>query len=269
MKHGNTQRMVNKCALITGAAGGIGAATAELFCAQGARVLLVDRDEERLTEQLANIRDRVPGAVVHMHRADVDDPSQCETAVARALTVLGGLDVLVNNAAVRYLASIGNADPVQWRRLHEVNVLGALNFSRAALPALRARKRAAIVNVSSTYALVGRGDFGAYDATKAALLSLTRTLAHEEAANGIRVNAICPGGTLTPYTVGRAQARADATQSAQQVEARLREQSKADTLLKRWGEAIEVAYPILWLASDEASFITGAILPVDGGTSIM
>ena len=116
--------------------------------------------------------------------------------------------------------------------------------------------------MSSTYALVGRKDFGAYDATKAALVSMTRTLAWEEASHGIRVNAVCPGGTLTPYTVGRAQARGLDEET-------LRGQSKADTLLKRWGQEREIAYPILWLASDEASFVTGAVLPVDGGTSIM
>jgi 2-hydroxycyclohexanecarboxyl-CoA dehydrogenase len=261
--------MKNKCALISGAAGGIGAATAELFCVHGAKVLLVDRDEARLTERLALLKERVPGATAQIHRAQVDDAAQCDQAVAQAVEAFGGLDVLVNNAAVRYLSRVEHANPDEWRRLHSVNVLGALNFARAALPALRKRKGSSIVNVSSTYALVGRGDFGAYDATKAALLSLTRTLAHEEASHGIRVNAVCPGGTLTPYTVGRAQARGDAGQTSQQVEEQLRQQPKSDTLLKRWGEEIEVAYPILWLASDEASFVTGAVLPVDGGTSIM
>ena len=114
------------------------------------------------------------------------------------------------------------------------------------------------MNISSTYALVGRKEMGQYDATKAALLSLTRTLACEEAVHGIRVNAVCPGGTLTDYQLKRLVA---AGRTAEEVRAERRDTS----LLRRWAETIEVAYPILWLASDEASFITGAVISVDGG----
>jgi meso-butanediol dehydrogenase/(S,S)-butanediol dehydrogenase/diacetyl reductase len=110
--------------------------------------------------------------------------------------------------------------------------------------------------------VVGRKGFAAYDASKAALLSLTRSLAWEEAAHGVRVNAVCPGGTLTPYTIGRAAQRGLS-------ESDLRAGSKADSLLRRWAEPMEVAWPVLWLASDEASFMTGTSLMVDGGTAAM
>ena len=179
-------------------------------------------------------------------------------AVARTEAAFGALHVLVSNAAIRYLSPIADADPARWDALLAVNVRGAVHAAKSALPLLRRQLGSSIVIVSSTYALVGRKDFGAYDATKAALVSMTRTLAWEEASHGIRVNAVCPGGTLTPYTVGRAQARGLDEET-------LRGQSKADTLLKRWGQEREIAYPILWLASDEASFVTGAVLPVDGG----
>ena len=254
--------MQGRVALITGGGGGIGAATAALFCAQLGKVLIVDRDAAALEQQANLIRERIPGAAVECFVADVTDAAQALAAVARAVEVFGTLDTLVNNAAVRYLGAVAAADVGQWEKVLSVNVLGAVNMCKAALPELRRAGGASIVNVSSTYALVGRKDFGAYDASKAALLSLTRTLAFEEAAFDIRVNAVCPGGTLTPYTVGRAQARGVA-------EEELRAQAKADTLQKRWGEASEIAYPILWLASREASFVTGAVLPVDGGTAIM
>jgi 2-hydroxycyclohexanecarboxyl-CoA dehydrogenase len=255
-------RLAGRTALITGSAGGIGAATAQLFCAQGAKVTLVDRDAGAVKERVAAIRKNVPGAQVEACAADVTDPAQCAAAVKQAVEAHGALNVLVSNAAVRYLSPVASADVSKWRDLLAVNVLGCVNVCKAALPELRRGGRGSIVIVSSTYALVGRGDFGAYDASKAALLSMTRTLAFEEAGHGIRVNAVCPGGTLTPFTIGRARERG-------LNEEQLRSQSKPDALLKRWGEEKEIAYPILWLASDEASFVTGAVLPVDGGTSIM
>ena len=254
--------MQGRIALITGAAGGIGVATAELFCAQQAKVLLVDRDAWVLEQQVASIRGRVPGAMVEAHVADVTDHVQAAGAVAGAVKVFGELNVLINNAAVRYLSPVVDADLGQWEKVLAVNLLGAVTMSKAALPALRRSKNGCIVILSSTYAMVGRRGFGAYDASKAALLSLTRTLAFEEAEHGIRVNAVCPGGTLTPYTISRAKGRGLS-------ETDLRGQAKADTLLKRWGEVLEIAYPIMWLASNEASFVTGATLMVDGGTSIM
>jgi 2-hydroxycyclohexanecarboxyl-CoA dehydrogenase len=254
--------MQGRIALITGGAGGIGAATAELFCAQQAKVLIVDRDAGALQQQVETIRGRVSTAAIESYIADVTNPAEAAAAVSHAVKTFGALNVLVSNAAVRYLSSVADADTVQWEKVLSVNLLGAVNMSKAAMPELRRSGNAAIVILSSTYALVGRRDFGAYDASKAALLSLTRTLAFEGAGHGIRVNAVCPGGTLTPFTVGRAKGRGAS-------EADLRREAKPDALLKRWGEAFEIAYPILWLASNEASFVTGATLAVDGGTSIM
>jgi 2-hydroxycyclohexanecarboxyl-CoA dehydrogenase len=240
-----TQRMAGKVAVITGGAGGIGAAVGALFREHGAQVLLVDQTLS-------------PQAGREVLAADVTKPKDAERAVALALEKFGTLNVLVNNAAYRNTDSVADANLDEWRKVLETNLLGAVNFSKAALPALRAAGNASIVNVSSCYAVRGRRGFAAYDASKAALLALTRTLAAEEAEHGIRVNAVCPGGTLSPFTIGRAKARG-------QSEADLRAERKSDALLKRWAEPIEVAYPILWLASDEASYITGASLMVDGG----
>ncbi len=143
-----------------------------------------------------------------------------------------------------------------------VNLVGTSNYCKAALPRLRAAGAGSIVNVSSCYAVTGRKGMGLYDATKAGLLALTRTLAFEEAAHGVRANAICPGSTLTDFHVGRAQA------SGKSVEV-LKTQRQDTSLLARWASPEDISWPILWFASDEASFITGTTLMVDGGLSAM
>ena len=271
-------RLAGKVALVTGGAGGIGQAIARLFCAQGARVMLVDRDGAALAAaQQAIAQHSAKYSAKYSADDGIDNdgasqlqhcclelalPESADAAVAATLQAFGQLDVLINNAAVRNLDAVAQANNDQWQALLQVNLMGAVHCSRAALPALRRQGRSSIVNVSSTYAVVGRKGFAAYDASKAALLSLTRSLAWEEAAHGVRVNAVCPGGTLTPYTIGRAAQRGLS-------ESDLRAGSKADTLLKRWAEPMEVAWPVLWLASDEASFITGTSLMVDGGTAAM
>jgi meso-butanediol dehydrogenase/(S,S)-butanediol dehydrogenase/diacetyl reductase len=254
--------MAGKTAIITGGGGGIGAATGALFCREGAAVLLVDRNADLLKKTAAQLRAQNAGAKVETYAGEVSDPAEAAKAVDRAVAGFGGLNVLVNNAAVRNLASVEKSDIEEWKRLYAVNVLGAVNFCKAALPALRRDGKASIVNLSSCYAVVGRSGMPIYDATKAALLSLTRSLAHEEAQHGIRVNAVCPGGTLTPYTVGRA---VGSGRKAEEMPG----DERPDSLLRRWAKPEEIAFPVLWLASDESSYITGATLMVDGGLSTM
>jgi 2-hydroxycyclohexanecarboxyl-CoA dehydrogenase len=255
-------RMAGKTAIVTGAGGGIGAAIGELFCAEGASVLLVDRDAKILNETAAHVRSQVPGARLDSHVGDVAAYGDAVAAVEHALASFGGLNVLVNNAAVRNHSSVAESEAKEWNRLFSINVLGAVNFCKAAVGRLRQSGHSSIVNVSSCYGVMGRKGMPIYDATKAALLSLTRTLAHEEAENGIRVNAVCPGGTLTPFTIGRGVA------AGKKVEDMARE-VKSDSLLRRWGQPKEIAYPVLWLASDESSYITGTTIMVDGGLHIM
>ena len=233
------KRLEGKAAIVTGGAGGIGAEVARLFREHGARVLVVDRAAAE-------------GGLV----GDVSAEATAGEAVARAVREFGRLDILVNNAAARDVAPLSEAKVEAWRRVLDTNVLGSLNFMRAALPELR-KAKGNVVNVSSIYALRGRKAFAAYDASKAALLAMTRSAAVEEAPHKVRVNAVCPGGTITPFTVGR-NGRS---------EAGMRSEKKSDALLGRWAEPVEVAWPILWLASDEASYITGAVIPVDGGTA--
>ena len=255
-------RMTGKSAIITGAGGGIGAAIGQLFCQEGASVVLFDRNAGILDETAIQFRSRFPGARIEACTGDVSDPMDVDRAVKHAVAAFGGLSVLVNNAAVRNHSSVETSDLEEWKRLLSVNVLGAVNLCKAALPALRKSGNASIVNVSSCYAVVGRIGMPIYDATKAALLSLTRTLAFEEAQNGVRANAVCPGGTMTPFTVGRGIARGETPEG-------MAGQVRTDSLLRRWGRPEEIAYPVLWLASDESSYMTGTTIMVDGGLHIM
>lgn len=237
-------RLAGKVAAITGAASGIGLATAELFLREGAQVAIVDK-----------VRAGIGLALV----GDVSDEASIQEALKKIISSFGGLDILVNNAAARAHGSLAGASEESWDEVLRVNVVAAATCAKATLPWLRQRK-GAIVNVASAFALFGRRGFGQYDASKAALVSLTRTLAAEEAVAGVRVNAVCPGSVLTPYTLGRAGARG-------MTEEELRAKGAVPSLLARWATPEEIAWPILWLASDEASFITGAVLPVDGGVS--
>jgi 2-hydroxycyclohexanecarboxyl-CoA dehydrogenase len=255
-------RLAGKVTLITGGGAGIGAATGKLVCAEGGAAMLVDADADALARTRAAIVAELPDARIATFVADVSDAPAAAGAVQSALDAFGQLDVLVNNAAMRNYSAIADATPAEWQAMVGVNLVGNANYCRAALPALRRRQGASIVNVSSSYALTGRKGMGLYDATKAGILAMTRTLAFEEAAHGVRVNAVCPGSTLTDFHVSRA------AHAGKSVET-LKTERQTTSLLARWATPQEIAWPIIWLASNEASFITGTTLMVDGGLSIM
>jgi 2-hydroxycyclohexanecarboxyl-CoA dehydrogenase len=255
-------RVKGKVALITGGGSGIGAATGELVCAEGGMAMLVDANADALASTTKAIVDQVPGARVAAFAADVADAGEAARAVAHALDEFGQLDILVNNASMRNYSAIADASPAEWQAVVGVNLVGAANYCRAALPALRKSAGASIVNVSSCYAVAGRKGMGLYDATKAGMLAMTRTLACEEAAHGVRVNAVCPGSTLTNFHISKARAAGKSVET-------LKTERQTTSLLARWATPQEIAWPIIWLASDEASFVTGATLMVDGGLSIM
>jgi NAD(P)-dependent dehydrogenase (short-subunit alcohol dehydrogenase family) len=251
-------RLNGKVVIITGGAGGIGAATGRLFCEEGARVLLVDLEPAAMAAACAEIRAQVPGAEVRELIADVGVEESAAKIVAEAQSRFGRIDVLVNNAGIRSYEPLAQAKRETWERIIAVNLLSYAYLSREALPALRASGRGSIVNVSSMHAFVPRAGMGQYDVTKAGIVSMTRTLAFEEARHGVRVNAVCPGATLTPFherrfaADGRTRAEIDAI--------------AADCcVLQRWAAPREIAHPILWLASDDASYVTGAALMADGG----
>lgn len=254
-------RLANKSALITGGGAGIGKACALLFCREGAAVTLVDLDAGALEQTAAAIRAEVPSARIACFAGNVADRTLADQSVAAAV-LHGGLDILVNNAAMRNHSPAPDATLEEWQAMAAVNLYGVTNYCRAALPHLRLSGKGSIVNVSSCYAVTGRKGMGLYDATKAGQLALTRTLAHEEAPHGVRVNVVCPGPTLTDFQLVRARA------AGKSVEQLVQERSDV-SLLRRWATPQEIAYPILWMASEESSFMTGTSVMVDGGLHIM
>lgn len=256
------QRLAGRTALITGAGAGIGGAAAHLFCREGAAVLLVDANGEALERTRNAISAALPDARLACAMADVSDEAAALAAVQQCTDTWGGLDILVNNAAMRNYSAAADATAAEWQAMVGVNLVGMSNYCRAALPALRQSGAGSIVNVSSCYAVTGRKGMALYDATKAAQLAYTRTLAFEEAPHGVRANAVCPGSTLTDFHVGRAQ---KVGKSVDQ----LRTERKDTSLIGRWASPEEIAWPVVWLASSEASFITGTTLMVDGGLHIM
>ncbi|MDX3906263.1 MAG: SDR family NAD(P)-dependent oxidoreductase [Pigmentiphaga sp.] len=251
-----TFRLQGKTALVTGGGGGIGEAIGRLFVAEGARIVLVDADAQALARTAA----RIQSPQVATQVCDISDEAQVGALAAFIGQEGGKLDILVNNAAVREYHRLADADAASWQRILAVNVTGTALVTAAMLPYLRDSGRGAVVNVASTFGLSGRGGMGQYDATKAAMIAATRVLAIEEARHGVRANAVCPGSVLTGFTLGRAAARG-------MTENELVERGCVPAPINRWGDPAEIAAPVLWLASDEASFITGAVLPVDGGVS--
>ncbi|HWK97206.1 MAG TPA: SDR family oxidoreductase [Pseudolabrys sp.] len=254
-------RLKDKVAIITGGAGGIGSATGKLFAAEGAKVVLADIDQATLDAVVDDIRGSVPGAEVLPVACDVGQESAATTIVSETLAKYGRIDVLVNNAGVRSYEPLDEAKAETWQKILSVNLLSYAYLSREAMPALRKSGKGAIVNISSTHAFNPRAGMGQYDVAKAGIISLTKTLAFEEVGNGVRVNAVCPGLTLTPFHVRRFAKEGRTEQD-------LREEKTNHNIQQRWADPSEVAYPILWLASDEASVVTAAVLMADGGTRV-
>jgi 2-hydroxycyclohexanecarboxyl-CoA dehydrogenase len=252
------RRLDGKIAIVTGGAGGIGSATGRLFCEEGARVVLVDRDAETMKSVVGEIQQAVPGAELMDLIVDVAEEASAAKIIAETRRTFGKVDVLVNNAGIRSYEPLAEANRQTWEQILAINLLSYAYLTREALPDLRVSGRGAIVNISSTHAFNPRAGMGQYDVTKAGIVSMTRTLAFEEARHGIRANAVCPGLTFTPFHARRAQEQGRTQDD-------LKSEGEATCLLRRWADPREVAYPILWLASDEGSYITGAALMVDGG----
>ncbi|NSZ76879.1 SDR family oxidoreductase [Agrobacterium tumefaciens] len=245
-------RLENKVAVITGGGGGIGSAAGKIFCAEGAKVALVDISAEAAEKAAEDIRTQVPGAEIIGIGADLGVEREAERSVALVTEKLGPTTVLVNNVGIRRYEAVADAPWELWDEIVRVNLLSFVSMSRAVIPHMREAKNGSIVNVSSTYAMYGRKGMGAYDATKAGVLALTRTLAFEEAEHNIRVNSICPGFTRTIFHLKRMGEKAV-------------DDLVPPCALKRWAEPAELANPMLWLASEEASYVTSATFMIDGG----
>lgn len=234
-----------KVVLVTGAARGIGLATAQCFVREGWRVAMLDRDYSALTQSI----EAVPGALAI--RCDVSDPEQVSKAVAEVVSAYGRLDTLVNNAGVALFEPLEHCDYTKWRTIMATNLDGVFLMSQAAIPALKATK-GSIVNIASISGLRASTLRVAYGTSKAAVIHLTRQQAAELGDYGVRANCVAPGPVRTQMSMD--------VHSPDIISAYV------DTMpLGRFALDTEVADAIVYLASDRASFITGQVLAVDGG----
>ena len=234
-------------AIVTGGASGLGAATAALLHARGARVAVFDRQVEGVPADYFSVV------------CDISDTAQVGAAVASVAEHFGGIDILINNAAIGATGDVAANDDDEWHRVLDVNVVGLARVTRAALPYLRLSTKASIVNTSSVAATVGVPARALYTATKGAVSALTRAMAADHVREGIRVNGVEPGTSDTPW-VGRLLEAADDPDAAGRA---LRQRQPMGRLV----EPNEVANAIAYLASPRSASTTGTMLPVDGGMS--
>jgi len=253
-------RLAGKTALITGAAGGLGESMAFVMAREGARLALTDIDGDRVRALARRVNAEIPGAAF-AHAHDVASEADWERVVADAVGQLGGLSVLVNNAGVGGPLAFVEQDTVEnWRRQYEINLLSVMLGARHAMPHLRTAAPASIVNISSIAGLAAAPGMGAYNATKAGVWMYTKTLALEAAKAGwnVRCNSVHPVFIKTPILDPFvAMAGGD--------EAKAHERLTRGIPLKRIGEPEDVAWLVVYLASDESRFVTGAEFKVDGG----
>lgn len=244
--------LAGKVALVTGATRGIGRAVAEELARRGARLVLTGRSAEGLA-RVAGL-----GPEVEVVSLDLTAPDAAETAVTTALNRWGRLDVLVNNAGVLFQGTAADCTDEDWDRTFALNVTALFRLSRAAVRVMRPQGGGTIVNVASDWALVGARGALAYAVSKGAVAQITRSMALDHAREGIRVNAVCPGDTDTDMLAGE-----HSGEPREHALARL----GAGVPLGRVGRPEEIARVVAFLASDESSFMTGALVPVDGGNS--
>ena len=250
-------RLEGKVAVITGAASGIGRATAVLFAREGASLVLADVMEEELKESLRLVED--VGGTAIIRRTNVAVEEEVKELVDLALTTYSRIDVLCNNAGISGgLVDLEGQDVAEWRGIFDVNVMGAVFGTKHVAPHMKERKSGAIVNTASVAGIRSGAGGNAYSASKAALINFTQTSACDLGGYNVRVNAVCPGLIETGMT--------------KPVFDYARKAGKEDKLgyrceLRRYGRPEEIASVILFLASDDASYITGQAIPVDGGNT--
>ncbi len=246
----NAKVLEGKTAIVTGAAHGIGRTIAEVFAAEGAWVLVADLNLQAASEVVAGI-ERAGGKATAC-KCDVSSREQVAEAVALAAKHNGRIDVLVNNAA--YIGTWHAAEEAteeEWEKCMRVSLMGTQYFTQACLPLMRALKNGSVIVISSVQGMVGARNSVAYTTVKSGLLGFARSIAYDYGPENIRANVICPGPIRTRISPEPG------------TELHSRQISK--TMLGRTGETTDIAYACLFLASDQASYITGAVIPVDGG----
>jgi meso-butanediol dehydrogenase / (S,S)-butanediol dehydrogenase / diacetyl reductase len=246
-------RFAGKIALVTGAASGIGRATAQRLADEGAAVWCADINAQGVAETAAGIE--AGGATVRSSAFDVTDPAACQALVDQVVADLGGLDVLANIAGIGGMSHFAEETPERFLRFFQVNALGPFNLCQAALPVLTERK-GNILNLASTAGLIGQSYVAAYCASKHALVGLTRSMAIELGRTGVRINAVCPGGVNTAI-MNDFLPPEGASMSL----------ISRSFLVREMQEPESVAAMIAYVCSDEAYYVNGSILSIDGGTT--
>lgn len=247
----------DKIALVTGAGSGIGAAIAQSLAGAGALVYVTDIDENGAHSTMSSIE--ASGGQAHFLKLDVTREDDSAAAAQLVLAESGRLDVLVNNAGIGHVGTILQAEGADMDRLYAVNVRGLFNVSKAFVPSMIERRAGCIINMASIGGVVGIRDRLAYCATKFAVVGITKSMALDHAAAGVRINCICPGRVETPFVQARLREYPDAEKA-------YREMSETQAL-GRMGQPGEIAAAALYLASDEAAFVTGTTFMIDGGWS--
>ncbi len=241
-------RLENKVAVITGAGSGIGAAIARAFVAEGARTALLDVNLPAAEELAAEL-----GGDAAVFEADVTELDQLEAAADAVSERFGGIDALVNNAGIRIVKSFLDHTEEDWRRILDVNLTGQFLAAKAVVPHLITRGKGKVVNVASIAGIGGRPNRVAYVAAKFGIVGLTRALAMDLSANNICVNALCPSMIASPLNISLAE------------DGEIGPQWAKDNLARRWGRPEDVAKVAVFLASDDADYVTGSEYRVDGG----
>jgi NAD(P)-dependent dehydrogenase (short-subunit alcohol dehydrogenase family) len=253
--------LIGKVAIVTGGASGIGAGIVEKFLAEGARVVIADVERERGEELASKL-----GGDVAFRSADVSNPEQIGALVSGAVETFGRLDVMVNNAGVssKMHRSFLDDDLADFQRVMSVNVLGVMAGTRDAARQMATSGGGSIINMSSIGGIQAGGGVMTYRASKAAVIMFTKSAAIELAHYEVRVNAIAPGNIPTPLL--QTTTTDKSPEELARFEHAIREQMRADRPLKREGTPDDIAEAALYLASDRSRYVTGTVLPVDGGT---
>ncbi len=244
-------RLKDKVAIITGAASGIGKATAKLFAEHGAKIVVADIDIDGGEQTVADIQD--VGHFAKYIKTDVTIKVDTQNVVSQTVDSFGKLDILFNNAGIAMRLPVSELPEDDWHRCLDVNLNGVFLCAKAAIPAMQKNGGGVIINMSSIYGLVGADVRAAYVASKGAVTNLTRGMALDYAQDNIRVNCICPGFVETPLVAGVIKTPNEYQKLADKHP------------MRRLGQPVEIAYGALYLASDESAFVTGIALPIDGG----
>ena len=248
-------QLQDKVAIITGAATGIGRATALLFAREGASVIVADINEDDAQRTVADIKGE--GADARFVRADMSEAEDVQALMERAAEEMGGIDVIVNNAGAQRSGAVTEFQESEWDLLMHINPRSCFLGAKYSVPYLRERGGGSIVNVSSLAGLKGGPGMTAYSASKGAIIAFTRALAEELAPDNIRANSVCPGWIDTPFNEPAIEFMGGRAQQEDMVQ--------QTVPLKRQGTPEEIAPGILYLASDASSYVTGQELVIDGG----